>query len=146
MIFVEGGSKRQRELTFDAARFAWKHLMPRIKKCTINFELKRLKGYEGTCLDIGHREYLIEIDKKLSLGDDFLTTIFHEMVHVKQYVRKELFSDVNFYNTREEYLNLPWEIEAYEMQEVLLEKWVNSKTINNPSWNYSVGKFLIGRA
>jgi len=145
MIFVEGGSKRQREVTYQAVQFAWAELMPRIKKCIINVELKRLKGYDGTCLDIGNREYQIEINKKLSLGDDFLTTIFHEMVHVKQFVRKELFSDVNFYKTQEEYMNLPWEIEAYKMQEVLLERWDSLKTTNNRSWNYSVGKFLIGK-
>lgn len=131
MIFVEGGSRRQRELAFQAASFAWMQLMPRIKKCVVNIELKKLKVYHGTCLDIGDRDYLIEVDKKLSLGDDFLTTVFHEMVHVKQYVRKELYSECNFYDTREEYLNLPWEIEAYEMQEVLLERWQNSKIINN---------------
>lgn len=130
MIFVEGGSRRQRELTYQAAKFAWMQLMPRVRKCVVNIELKKLKGYDGTCLDIGPRDYLIEIDKKLSLGENFLTTIFHEMVHVKQYVRKELFSDCNFYKTREEYLSLPWEIEAYEMQEVLLELW-NSRIINN---------------
>ena len=131
MIFVEGGSKRQRELAFQAASFAWMQLMPRIKKCVVNIELKKLKAYHGTCLDVGDRDYLIEVDKKLSLGDDFLTTVFHEMVHVKQYVRKELYSECNFYDTREEYLNLPWEIEAYKMQEVLLERWQNSKIINN---------------
>jgi hypothetical protein len=123
MILIDGGSRRQREMAYDAASFAWTQLMPRIKKCFIYIELKKLKGYHGTCIDSDERTYMIEVDKKLSLGDDFLTTIFHEMVHVKQYIRKELFSDCNFYSTREEYLNLPWEIEAYEMQEVLLERW-----------------------
>lgn len=131
MIFVDGGSKRQRELAFQATSFAWMQLMPRIRKCVVNIELKKLKAYHGTCLDIGDREYLIEVDKKLSLGDDFLTTIFHEMVHVKQYVRKELYSECNFYDTREEYLSLPWEVEAYKVQEEILEKWHNSKIINN---------------
>lgn len=131
MIFVDGGSKRQREMAYQAASFAWIQLMPRIRKCVVNIELKKLKVYHGTCLDIGDRDYLIEVDKKLSLGDDFLTTVFHEMVHVKQYVRKELYSECNFYDTREEYLNLPWEIEAYKMQEVLLERWRNLKIINN---------------
>lgn len=130
MIFVDGGSKRQRELTFELAEFAWKQLMPRVKKCIVNFQLKKLKGYHGTCLDVDIREYVIEVDKKLSLGDDFITTIFHEMVHVKQYVRKELFSECNFYSSREEYMNLPWEIEAYEMQEVLLQRW-NTMITNN---------------
>lgn len=140
MIFVDGGSKKQRELTYQAAEFAWMQLMPRVRKCVINIELKKLKGYDGTCLDIGHRDYLIEVDKKLSLGENFLTTIFHEMVHVKQYVRKELFSECNFYKTREEYLNLPWEIEAYEMQEVLLELW-NSKITNNRKQNFIAANF-----
>lgn len=123
LIFVEGGSRRQRELAFQAASFAWMQLMPRIRKCVINIEIKNMKGYHGTCLDINNRDYVIEVDKKLSLGDNFLTTIFHEMVHVKQYVRKELYSDCNFYDTREEYLNLPWEIEAYRVQEELLDEW-----------------------
>lgn len=131
LIFVEGGSRRQRELAFEAAAFAWAQLMPRIKKCIINVELKNLKGYDGTCFDLGNRDYVIEIDKKLSLGDNFLTTVFHEMVHVKQYVRKELFSECNFYKTREEYLNLPWEVEAYKVQEELLVQWQNMKTTKN---------------
>jgi hypothetical protein len=131
LIFVEGGSRRQREFAFEAASFAWLQLMPRIKKCTINIELKNLKGYDGTCLDVENRDYIIEVDKRLSLGDNFLTTIFHEMVHVKQYVRKELYSECNFYKTREEYLNLPWEVEAYRVQEELLIQWQNSKTTNN---------------
>jgi hypothetical protein len=131
LIFVEGGSRRQRELAFEAAAFAWARLMPRIKKCIINVELKNLKGYDGTCFDLGNRDYVIEIDKKLSLGDNFLTTVFHEMVHVKQYVRKELFSECNFYKTREEYLNLPWEVEAYKVQEELLVQWQNMKTTKN---------------
>ena len=131
MIFVDGGSKRQRELAFQAASFAWMYLMPRIRKCVVNIELKKLKVYHGTCLDIGDRDYIIEVDKKLSLGDDFLTTIFHEMVHVKQYVRKELYSECNFYDTREEYLSLPWEVEAYKVQEEILEKWHNSRIIRN---------------
>lgn len=131
LIFVEGGSRRQREFAFEAASFAWLQLMPRIKKCTINIELKNLKGYDGTCLDVENRDYIIEVDKRLSLGDNFLTTIFHEMVHVKQYVRKELYSECNFYKTREEYLNLPWEVEAYRVQEELLIQWQNSKTMKN---------------
>ena len=70
LIFVEGGSRRQREFAFEAASFAWLQLMPRIKKCTINIELKNLKGYDGTCLDVENRDYIIEVDKRLSLGED----------------------------------------------------------------------------
>ena len=126
MIFVEGGTRKQRQLTYDLVQFAWKTLMPRIRKCEVNVKIKKVVAYEGTCLDTDNRVYEIEVDKKLR-GDDFITTIFHEMVHVKQYVRKELFSECNFYADRDEYLKLPWEIEAYKLQEVLLTKWNKHK-------------------
>ena len=126
MVFVEGGTRKQRQLTYDLVQFAWMSLMPRIRKCEVNVKIKKVVAYEGTCLDTDARVYEIEVDKRLN-GDDFITTIFHEMVHVKQYVRKELFSEVNFYSNREEYLKLPWEIEAYKLQEVLLEKWNKHK-------------------
>jgi len=126
MVFVEGGTRKQRQLTYDLVQFAWMSLMPRIRKCEVNVKIKKVVAYEGTCLDTDTRVYEIEVDKRLN-GDDFITTIFHEMVHVKQYVRKELFSEVNFYSNREEYLKLPWEIEAYKLQEVLLEKWNKHK-------------------
>ena len=123
VIFVEGGSRRQRDFTYDIASFAWMKLMPRIRKCTVNIKLRKLKVYHGTCLDVGDREFDIEVEKRLSLGDDFITTIFHEMTHVKQLVYKEFFTECNFYESRDEYLNLPWEVEAYSKQEELLEQW-----------------------
>ena len=127
MIFVEGGSRKQRELTYDIASFAWMKLMPRIRKCEVIIQLKKLKVYHGTCLDIGEREYHIEVEKRLSLGEDFITTIFHEMTHVKQLVYREFFTECNFYESREEYLNLPWEVEAYAKQEELLDQWNKHK-------------------
>ena len=60
------------------------------------------------------------LNKKQKI-DDFLTAIFHEMVHVKQYLRKQL--DEYWYDTYEEYINDPNEKEAFKLQEELLEKW-----------------------
>ena len=59
--------------------------------------------------------------------DDFVTCIFHEMVHVKQYIRKELYPECAFWKTREEYLNLPWEIEAYKKPGGIVKKTGNCK-------------------
>ena len=126
MIFVNGGSRKQRDVAYDVASFCYNELIPRIRKCEIEINIKKMKGYEGTCIDTDDSEYEIEVNKNQSL-EDLCVTLCHEMVHVKQYVRKELFSDVNFYKTREEYLNLPWEVEAYEKQEILYKKWLNTK-------------------
>jgi hypothetical protein len=46
------------------------------------------------------------------------------MVHVKQGVRKEWEFDEVKYSTHDEYLNLPWEVEAYKLQEEILDAYV----------------------
>lgn len=122
MIVVKGGRSKQRSTVYRAAEFAWNYLMPRIHNCDIWIELKKVIGADGYCLQIDNREFEVEIDRRLE-GDDFLTTIFHEMVHVKQGVRKEWkFNEVS-YKTDEEYRNLPWEVEAYKVQEEILKAW-----------------------
>lgn len=129
-LYVIGGSKKEKQLAYNAASFAWKELFPRINSCYIEVHLKKMNGYQGTCDQIDGREYEIEIDRKQDY-DDFVSCIFHEMVHVKQFIRKELFPEVIFWKTRDEYLNLPWEVEAYNKQEVLLEKWKSQKKKKN---------------
>tara|TARA_Y200000002_G_C22530147_1_gene599355 strand:- start:442 stop:825 length:384 start_codon:yes stop_codon:yes gene_type:complete len=123
MIVVKGGRSKQRSAVHKAAEFAWDYLMPRISNCDIWIELKKIDDAHGYCMQIDKREFELEIDKRLK-GDDFLTTVFHEMVHVKQGVRKEWQFDEIIYKTQEEYYNLPWEVEAYKLQEEILDAYV----------------------
>ena len=48
-----------------------------------------MENADGFCLAESKREFVLEIDSKLR-GDDFITAICHEMVHVKQYARNQL--------------------------------------------------------
>jgi len=99
--------------------------------------LDKLPEADGYCLAVTNREFNLEIEKTLT-EDDFITAICHEMVHVKQFARGET-KDVNLftkqwkgidylsaYSTVDEYMTLPWEKEAYEMQEILLKKFKKS--------------------
>tara|TARA_B100000579_G_C22824052_1_gene852134 strand:- start:1670 stop:2101 length:432 start_codon:yes stop_codon:yes gene_type:complete len=113
---ITGGGSKQRKLAVDAVDFAIKNLIPRYKNFYITLNLSKLNN----CFEFDDREYIIEINKKQS-HDDFLTAIFHEMVHVKQYLRKQL--DEYWFDTYEEYINDPNEKEAFKLQEELLEKW-----------------------
>ena len=127
-IEVNGGNKFQKHIAETVVTQMIKALMPRMKTLEITVNIKKLTGDAvGWCMmEDDNREFTIDVHNKLTLKD-FVTTICHEMVHVKQYVRKELFSEVNFYKTREEYLNLPWEVEAYEKQEILYKKWLSTR-------------------
>ena len=115
--------------------FCIERLMPRMKTLDICIELSSdMDHADGYCLAVNPREFVIEIDSRLK-GDDFITALTHEMVHVKQYARGET-KDVNtftkswkgdeyisMYSTIDEYMALPWEAEAYQLQEVLCNEY-----------------------
>ena len=60
--------------------------------------------------------------------DDLVTLLIHEMVHVRQYIRKQITD--NPYNNFEEYIKLPYEQEAYRLQEEMLDE-IKAKVFND---------------
>jgi hypothetical protein len=124
-VYAEGSTKTKRQLAEDVVNFCIGELMPRMKTLEVGVQLSNdLKTHQyGFCCAIDTREFEIEVNAKLST-DDLITTICHEMVHVKQYARKEL--DINNesnYQYYEEYLNLWYEKEAREFEVFLREKY-----------------------
>lgn len=93
---------------------------------------------EGFCTQIEEKIFTIEINNKISLLDQ-IKTLAHELVHCKQYLKKELISrnkyvywkgviqDPLTITTRnqdcsyETYVQCPWEKEAFEKEEILVE-------------------------
>jgi hypothetical protein len=65
--------------------------------------------------------------------DEFIKSICHEMVHIKQFIREEFVEEVMDYETIAEYFNQPSEKEAYRMEEELYKEWLQVKR--------EVGKF-----
>ena len=124
MNFIDtiGGNKKQRELITDVAYFCVDRLMPRMKTLEIEIQINNLKDQAvGYCMmQDDNRTFELEVDKKLD-DDELITTVSHEMVHVKQYARNEL--GINDNHDGENYYDLPYEKEAYELQEILLEEY-----------------------
>jgi hypothetical protein len=126
-IEVTGGNKFQREIAEKVVYEMISALMPRVRTLDINIEIKKFTGDTvGWCL-MGdtHKEFEIEVSKDLSLKD-FVTTICHEMVHVKQYYRKEMDGESMRWKKKvlpenTNYYELPWEKEAYRMQDKLAQ-------------------------
>lgn len=126
-IEVTGGNKFQREIAEKVVYEMISALMPRVRTLDINIEIKKFTGDTvGWCL-MGdtHKEFEIEVSKDLSLKD-FVTTICHEMVHVKQYYRKEMDGETMRWKRKTlsentNYYELPWEKEAYRMQDKLAQ-------------------------
>ena len=76
-------------------------------------------------------DYGRELDDE-EFANECFKVLGHELVHVKQYLKGEL-KDISALEQRWkgeshisiDYYDLPWEIEAYHLQEVLLEEYKN---------------------
>lgn len=79
----------------------------------------------GLCLDIESDKFLILVKESGRRVDQVLTTIAHEMIHVKQYMTQELG------RLLDEQQDVPyeqrwWEREAYEKAVPLVEKFAKT--------------------
>jgi hypothetical protein len=90
----------------------------------ITIEFESLKKHQFGFCDYEDGEATITIAKRLS-REDVARTLFHEMVHVKQHMDGRLEGGAKsrwkgeFYDC--DYMELPWEIEAFELEEILME-------------------------
>lgn len=146
IVTVTGGQKAQREKAESMAYYVIQKLMPRMKTLNIEIEIKDFEGDDscGYCLPAGHantsrpRDFEIEINKYLDMRT-MLETVAHEMVHVKQYARKELFETsagrhrwLNewYEEGKVSYWDLPWEIEAHGRECGLFVRWAQDNGYN----------------
>ena len=130
LIGITGGFQGQRERVLDVITYCIDEMMPRHRTLDIEVKLWNCEKHEralGQCLYHGNNIFEIDIDNKQNLYDLILTTC-HEMVHVKQYSRKELteqypqsFWHGKLYTDGRCY---PWELEAWEMQKPLAHKYI----------------------
>ena len=131
------------ESVLDAAHFYAHKLLGGRMYRHIELDIKLTKDLKikddsyGYCHILGDvekpREFLIELDTSMkhSVGQ-ILTWLAHEMVHLKQFVRGELFDyeigqrvqwKSKTYKTSMEYNKQPWEREAYRLEDKLYKEF-----------------------
>jgi hypothetical protein len=134
VVDITGGNKTQRHIAKEVTYFMIKRLMPRLRNIEIDVVIRKMTGDAvGFCLcRDNNRDYEIEISNALTVKD-FVMTLCHEMVHVKQFVRNEMTADdrliwkKKFISEDTAYYDLPWEKEAYAMQAKLAKAcWDNN--------------------
>lgn len=96
------------------------------------FDWDRLDGYHGELVDysLEDKSFVITIEESLDLRDS-LIAIFHELYHVRQVMdgRLQFECGPTFWLGEEaehggEYGQLPWEKEAFFMEEILYKRYV----------------------
>ena len=107
-------TKKLQYLISDVLLFGSKSLFPRHKNIFINIIRIRNQGVNGDCMHEDDRDFTIRFDGSLS-PLEIITTLFHELVHVNQYLRKvDMSTDLPYYER-------PFEQEAYRIEKELTE-------------------------
>jgi len=140
LINVVGGSKSQKKHAQSMVEFCVKTLMPQMRTLDITVKLCKPQGAMGYCLETDNdRTFEIELDKTQSMRN-LLETLAHEMVHVKQYARRELNPRVDCwmgktYNPKKvSYWDLPWEIEAHGRETGLFVRYCEANKLGKQKW------------
>ena len=137
-VSARGGKQHQRDIATTTVHQMIAELLPRFRTLDIEVVFRTFKKDEGAVGFCGmtdnNRTFEIEIDKKMGINE-LVTTICHEMVHVKQYARNEMNDGIvkgrarwktKFIPEDTNYWDLPWEKEAYRMEKKLADDvWEN---------------------
>jgi|TARA_B110000977_G_scaffold180345_1_gene239864 hypothetical protein len=142
MNFVEvtGGKAKERQLVEEVTCWCVNNMLPRYRTLNIEVNLSNLKDRAmGYCLEGDHnREFRIDIRKGLGLYD-LISTVCHEMVHVKQYVKGQLKHRTDgsqMWKTEPDlsqetnYEDTPWELEAFALEEELAKQCFKELNFN----------------
>ena len=156
LVTIKGSKKEYRDLVRRAVWFYADKLMSKTLvntlELTINLtrNLTGKEGAEGLCIwddwsDIRKtpREYTIDLDCSISIRN-ILINLAHEMVHVKQWVKGEMYeyssnsNVVRFmkkkYDVNDmDYYDYPWEIEAFGCQLGLFIRWCETEGLGDCS-------------
>lgn len=134
-ISISTDDDRKRDLIQAGFEFALKKLMPNKRNLHVDIYICDMEDdVDGYHAFISKGEHEIELSNKVC-DDDLITALFHEMVHVRQTERKEMVDKglikkwkgeefISVFSTKEDYCKLPWEAEAYNLQEELFQKWL----------------------
>lgn len=113
-------SKKKENLICEAIAYGASKLFPETDDVYINISAIRKQGVCGDCMFEDDNEFTIRLNKSIFFSD-LITTVLHELVHVKQYLEgMEMVNDLP-YDER------PHEIEAHALEKELTEGFFNAR-------------------
>lgn len=132
-VSVIGGNKATKEMALKVVSWYLKKMMPRMRTLDITVKLTncmKTSGAYGYCLECEtNRVFEIEVDKNLR-AYDLVSTLCHELTHLKQYARSEMVHQDDgrirwkkkVYPLNVSYEDSPWEKEAFKVEHDLAVK------------------------
>lgn len=159
-IIVTGGNPKRKQWVKSLATFALSKLVSKRLDNRLTVKIQLAKGLidgagvYGDCIYLDDecngrpREFLIRVDNALRLRT-LLTTICHELVHVKQWATGDMWEYSTVRSTtrwkqkkirtdKTDYWDLPWEIEAHGREVGLFVRWCEAEKIGHLKWTQEV--------
>lgn len=115
-----GSNFQKRKLSEDVTWWFIDKQLSRYKNLDIQIDLVKIDDVNGSCVYHENNTFEIEIDKRLD-GDDFVSCILHELIHVEQHLKK--MHGIDGIDQDIPYLEKPYEKDAYKRSEVLLKEY-----------------------
>ena len=128
-ITINGGTRNQRKYALSMIDYVCNkfEIYPTIE---LNFRRMSKDDSYGYCCHLDDNEYEIDVKRTLSMRT-MLTTLAHELVHVKQYYLGELDQG----NESEyDYWDKPSEIEAHGRETGLFIRWCEQERLSHLKW------------
>ena len=151
-IEIVGGSTTQKFYVESMMRFCHEKLFPRMRTLYLNVHIRNF-GDDDSCgycvpTEPGSRprEFDIELNRNLRLRT-LLETVGHEMVHVKQYARGELYVGARnakhrwqgkWMSENVNYWDHPWEIEAHGREAGLFIQYAEQNNLGRYKWTQDI--------
>lgn len=95
MIYIEGGTKSQQQLSKDLYHFCSQALLIK-KPVDIDLKIQDVERAQAWTDHEGKGKFYIDIEKDLTT-DQFITAFCHEMIHVIQHLRDKPISEKEAY-------------------------------------------------
>ena len=109
-------SKVKEELICKVIGYGQSVLFPEEDDVFINIEAIKREGLCGDCMFEDDNEFTLRLNKSLSINE-LVTTVLHELVHVKQFLNCMVMDTESRYEER-------WqEIEAHDLEKQLTESY-----------------------
>ena len=128
-ITINGGTANQRKYAYSMVQFVCEKfgIMPNIE---ISFKRMTNDLNYGFACQLEGNDYEIDVKRTLDMRT-MLTTLAHELIHVKQYARGELTQDNE---AGIDYWDRPSEVEAHGRETGLFIRWCEKERLGHLKW------------
>ena len=135
------GYNHRKKLVRDAI---WWFLPKYVGRHVLDIEIhdKRMnrEGTDAACMFSGYsrpRQFFIEMNNSLD-ENEYISSLIHELIHIKQWIFQQRITRENLKNfwygehidDDVEYMELPWEKEAYSREDTVFNWYLKSQEYN----------------